>query len=226
MTSDGARGIRRAMRLNNAASAYGRSVDAIRPATGQQVERAGAVQCGGGWGEERQRGFMRERGDAEQATAVSAVALAVRVGRFLRRAAVVMRMRHAIGVNMGFRDCLIVMHMRRAVRLRQTMRRTFREREGGMRNENAKSVDRGVRKRRFESKFLVQTRQHRAFKIESCGDPNHGKTVARIKYAHIIATFLWRGCAPRRYRSRASKNQVFAWLSAAFSVPTEATAGR
>ena len=72
----GARGIRRASAPNNDASAYGRSVDAIRLAAGERMLSPGPIGAEAASGADSvERRFMRQRRDAEQAAAVAAMAL-------------------------------------------------------------------------------------------------------------------------------------------------------
>ena len=130
---------------NSDASAYWRSVDAFRPATGALILLAGSDQAGGERGRKRQRRFMRERGDAEQAAAGAIMVLAVGIALLLRRG-VAVRVRHAVGMDMDLG--LRLMHVRCAVRLGQAMRRRMGQGERRMRRNHAERIERGQRERR------------------------------------------------------------------------------
>jgi hypothetical protein len=99
---------------------------------------------------------MRDRCHAKQAAATSAMEFFVGTGMLVRHALVGMPMRRAIGMNMRLLDRLIVMNMRGDV-IFEAMRRIVRQRDGGMRRENAEPIEQRERQRRLYPKSFGET---------------------------------------------------------------------
>ena len=173
----GARGIRRATRApNNAASAYWGAIDATGTVPAKSVVNAGKI-CRDQWQRRHGHpGFQRNGGNAKESAAVTALALALRIGMLVRidghcivtgwNSAVMMHRAIRMRVRCSFRLCL--MHMRGGgTFFGQAMRGGMSERQCGMRREHAECVKRGDNERRADTKSLPQRSTHRGIKNES-----------------------------------------------------------